>query len=960
MRAAHKLALLVLLMPTEVAFAQDVTGALDVRVTDAQGLHLPDVKVTVRNTSTGFERASVTAAAGTLRIVGLPVAIYEARTRASGFGPQVRTGIAVNVGATTVVEFGLEVARAEEMTVGAESPLIDVTDSGISELVTAVQIENLPLNGRQFGNLAALVPGVGLGFHPAPTKSTQLAPQVAGGTGRNINYVIDGGDDNDDTGGGLAQNFPLDSIDQFHVHTHRFRAEFGRSSGGVMSVVTRSGTNALRGSGFTYFRDRGLNSRTETERRNGLAKQDYRRYHFGASLGGPILKDRTHFFASFERIHQDTTQAVSTAPGPGRPPLFPEKDGVFGLPFRENIVVAKVNHQLDRNHFLTVRYGYNDTSQVDGSRPQAPPESWGTSRIAFHSANAGLNSVIGAGRLNEFVFQFSSSRGHTAANSDLPQETFPSGVAVGRNPNVESTREQQKYQFRDDLTWTRGSHELKVGVSLISEPRLALGIGSPGDSSLAYTYLEDRRDSPVFTIARLETFAGSANMANVPNQQYAAYVQDTWRATRRLVLYFGIRYDLVTGYADEEPNNQVTQDLQAAGRAGLFRGPGFPCPCPGFEDWGKDPRDDTNNVAPRVGFSYDAKGDGRLVVRGGVGRYFDFGYTNGTILIGRLGDQVARGTVYFHTNSRGIRNPDGSLFRVGDPLPPNQLGDVSRPIPQWGSNPRVKHPYTDQANLGLSWALGRRVAVEVDGVYSRGRDLPVIFNPNVRMGDPAGPRRFRGLLPRVGDSNFNASLSGGRSSFKAVTLALKKQWDGHTQLLASYTLSEARSTARAGNDEFLNSIVIDAFDPFNEVQFGPGGTDARHKVTVSGIWRPAWGLTIAPVFRYRSSLPYTVITGTDDNGNGVINDLPPGAPHVNQARGSAFSQLDLRLAKTIPLGGKTRLELLVDGFNLLDARNPVRFVGNMRAANFGQPTAYAGDFQAGEQRVVQLGARIEF
>jgi hypothetical protein len=212
----------------------------------------------------------------------------------------------------------------------------------------------------------------------------------------------------------------------------------------------------------------------------------------------------------------------------------------------------------------------------------------------------------------------------------------------------------------------------------------------------------------------------------------------------------------------------------------------------------------------------------------------------------------------------------------------------------------------------------------------------------------------------VGNANFVAHLAGGKSSYKGLSVAVKKRWDGRTQLLASYTLSEARSTARAGNDTFAASAVIDAFDPFNEVQFGPGGTDARHRVTVSGIWIPGWDLTIAPIFRYRSALPYTATARTDLNGDGIGNDLPPGTPHINQARGAAFSQLDLRLAKTIPLGRKTRLELLVEGFNLLGATNPVRFVGTMRAANFGQPTAYAGDFQAGEQRLFQLGARIEF
>src|SRR4029450_256489 len=167
-------------------------------------------------------------------------------------------------GATTAPEVRLSVAaKTEALTVVAETPLIDSTATGGGEIITSAQIENLPLNGRQFGNLAALVPGVSLGFHTDPTKSPQFAPQVGGGGGRNINYLIDGGDNNDDTVGGLVQNFPLDSIGEVNFKTQRFRAEYGRANGGVLTVVTKSGTNDLRGSAFGYFRDKSLNAQTE-------------------------------------------------------------------------------------------------------------------------------------------------------------------------------------------------------------------------------------------------------------------------------------------------------------------------------------------------------------------------------------------------------------------------------------------------------------------------------------------------------------------------------------------------------------------------------------------------------------------------------------------------------------------------------------------------------------------------
>ena len=353
------------------ANAQGTGGALTGTATDQQGLPLPGASISAQNTATGFQRTVTTSSTGTYSLPGLPVGTYEVKVSLTGFTPQTRKAV-VNVNTTTAVDFHLAVSTmSEELTVTAETPLIDSKASGVGEVVTGVQIENLPLNGRQFGNLAALVPGVSLGFHTDPTKSTQFAPQVNGGGGRNINYLIDGGDNNDDTVGGLVQNFPLDSIGEFNFQTQRFRADLGRANGGTITVVTKSGTNEFRASAFEYFRDNGLNSRTETEKLNDAPKGDYRRNQFGGSIGGPIVKDRTHFFASFERIQQDTTQAVNTRG------LYPEKDGVYTTPYRENMGVAKLTHQVNPQNLLSVRYGYNDNNQPYGASPTSPPRTGG-------------------------------------------------------------------------------------------------------------------------------------------------------------------------------------------------------------------------------------------------------------------------------------------------------------------------------------------------------------------------------------------------------------------------------------------------------------------------------------------------------------------------------------------------------------------------------------------------------
>ncbi|MBW8863054.1 MAG: carboxypeptidase regulatory-like domain-containing protein, partial [Acidobacteria bacterium] len=290
-------AVVALLLTCATAFAQQTTGVITGRVVDQQGAAVPGVTVTAKSPSTGFTRTETSDAEGVYRLAALPVGLYEVTAELQGFSTVSKKDIEVNVGQTQSVDFPMKVAAlAETVNVTGATPLIQTTSSSVGAVVDIKRIESLPLNGRQFANLAATVPGVGLGFHSDPTKSTQYAPQINGGAGRNVNYQIDGGDNNDDTVGGLVQNFPLDSIGEFNFETQRFRADTGRANGGTIKVVTKSGTNDFRGDAFELFRDKSLNGKSHTEETNNLPKGDYRKHQFGAALGGPIVKDKTHFF----------------------------------------------------------------------------------------------------------------------------------------------------------------------------------------------------------------------------------------------------------------------------------------------------------------------------------------------------------------------------------------------------------------------------------------------------------------------------------------------------------------------------------------------------------------------------------------------------------------------------------------------------------------------------------------
>ena len=234
---------LLLLFSSASAFAQQTTGNITGRVLDQQGAAMPGVAITAKNPATGFSRTETTDAEGVYRVSALQVGVYEVVAELTGFQTVSKQDIEVNVGQTVAIDFSMKVATiAETVTVTGATPLIETTSSSVGGVVSTRRIETIPLNGRQFANLAATIPGVGLGFHTDPTKSTQYSPQINGGNGRNVNYQIDGGDNNDDTVGGLLQLFPLEAIQEFNFQTQRFKAEYGRSNGGVLNVVTKSGT----------------------------------------------------------------------------------------------------------------------------------------------------------------------------------------------------------------------------------------------------------------------------------------------------------------------------------------------------------------------------------------------------------------------------------------------------------------------------------------------------------------------------------------------------------------------------------------------------------------------------------------------------------------------------------------------------------------------------------------------
>ena len=966
------------------ADAQQTTGTITGRVLDEQKGAVPGATVTAKNDSTGLTRSEISDSEGIYRITGLPVGSYALTIDLSGFQGQTRT-VQVSVSETITADFDLRVAQvAENVTVTAETPLVDTTSSAVGGLVDTRRVENLPLNGRQFANLAVTIPGVGLGFHADPTKSTQYSPQINGGNGRNVNYQIDGGDNNDDTVGGLLQLFPLEAIQEFNFLTSRYKAEYGRSNGGVMNIVTKSGTNDYRGSFFELFRDKSMNAKTETERRGSLAKQDYRRNQFGGSVGGPILQNRAHFFAAVERTNQDTSQAVSSQG------LFPEKDGVFATPYRETLFTGKATANLTPTQYLSVRYGRNQNSQPYGATPRATQDNWGDSRNKFNSINVNHNASLRGAKLNELVFQYADFDNHISALSQLPFESFPNSVTTGQNPNTPQSTAQKKYQFRNDFSWHAAGmgglgHDFKAGVNFINEPRLFITFNT-GKGVIQYNHLNNDVNGPLSNVILND----GDSRANIPIKQYSGYVQDDWRISDRVTMNLGLRYDLVTGLQFDQsknPNYLLAQELGAAGRFANVAG---------YENFGKTPKDDTNNWQPRLGVVWNVRGDARNLVRAGWGIYTDFGYTNSNVLFPAADASGSRfGTVFSATNTSGLRNPDGSLFRVGQPLSNLASQNEAGALPLFGQwvDPRLEQPETRQASVGWSHELMANTVVTADYVHIDGRKLNVRPRLNTRVN--GGARRFADIPFSPNSSATRAAISRGKSDYDGLILGVRRRLSRGVDFTASYTLSRGRSTIGTAGDELDTRYLQDATNPFDDPRMlGPNRrTDARHRISASATMQLPWSLRVAPILIFRSALPVYIGEGVDLNLDGELNDLPERAvafdgfdsngvvrakdigpcETINCGRGPRFSQLNLRVSRTFRLMGRANVEAIGEIFNLFNAINPaniestisgvvqtVRLVGGAANPTYMQPTRFAGDFQQPEQRVGQIGFRFTF
>ncbi len=911
-----RLALAVALVCAPPAMAQQslTTASVTGRVTDPSGAALPGATIVARHLERNQEHRAISASDGRYRLLSLPVGPYEVRVFADGFAARTAQ-LTLRLGDARDLPIALTVAgMTAQVDVSTDAPLVETRRTQIAHVITPREIDDLPLNGRNYLDLALLAPGVSRTVQRNTERfaETSAVPGtgISFGGQRNLHntFIVDGVSANDDAAGLAGTYFAEDVIRELQVVTSGGVAEFGRASAGIVNVVTRSGGNQRAGRAYGFFRNSALDAR------NPLATSDdpLTQAQYGLTLSGPLVRDRTFWFANAERTQFDRTGTITILPGnvaavnavldqagyPG--PRIAR--GEFPTGYDTTNVFGRVDHSPGAER-LAVRYSlYDVASRNARSVGGLNAVSRGTALIDRDQAVAvnWLSSRSNAW-LNELRAQASRSRLAAPPNDASAPAVMVNGVAnFGRSSSSPTGRDLDVYELSDSYTVQLGSHLIKAGGVLLYE---RLHMEFPGAMRGMYTFSSLATMQAGRYINFQQAFGEAGQFQANPN--LGVFVQDEWRPRTDLTINAGLRYDLQ-----------------------------------GIED---PVRTDTNNVSPRLGVAF-APGIGQTIVRATGGFYYD------RIPLRAVSNALQRDGV-------GYRVALLTFGQAGAPSFPAVLGGMPEGLLSnvTSIDPGIESGVGRQASVEVERQLGRTWSATVGYLHLTGRHI--IMSRNINVPPMTAAQAAAVGHPNLGrpDARFGNNgqfQSIGQSRFGALTVAVNTRRGRWGALRASYTLSKALDDA--GNAFF--SSPQDSADV--GADWGRSDNDQRHRMTLSGTTPALAGVRLAGLFSYSSAPPFNVQTGTDRNNDTNPNDRPAG---VGRNTGGGFdgATLDLRVSRAFAVGRGHRAEILMDAFNALNRSNflipnNIFGTGATPVPAFGQPTA------AGDPRQLQLGLRWSF
>jgi hypothetical protein len=968
---------------SSVAYAQQGTADLRGRVADQQGSAIPAVPIVVRNQESGLFRETVSGPDGTFLLSGMNPGVYEVTAELVGFRKYHTRGIELAVGRSTQLEIRLELgAVAETVTVTGESPLVDTSSKAIGGNVSAKEFVDLPSFNRNFTGYLALVPGVVSTVSATTFGADSIS--VAGQNVRNVNYTMDGSNNNDTFNGGnggAQARVPVEAVQEFQLLTSQFDAEFGLASGGVVNSVSKQGTNQFHGSAFFFWQDESLTSKDYFAEQGGFDKPKTQQQQWGGTLGGPIIQNKMHFFGSLERIVLDggvTTQI------PSRPDL--ERTD-----FEETRVwntFVRFDNQLNANHTWGLRW-LRETSpqpiQINAEN-HTPPRYEAETDVDW-TLVANLSSVLGSNKVNTFRVSAVSEDvffGNPLFNSGEDQKSLLPQLNFLNFQDQQSARANRRldvaYGADNIFAWFLpnawgGSHDLKFGVSYLYSSLRTQDFGNLNGTFTIPSDVDFNPAIPRTYPERLMIRVGRPVDFYMKGHFIGTFVQDKWQPADRLTVSAGLRYDVE-----------------------LLRTPNQLNPL--FTDPDSYPTD-ANNFAPRLGFTYALDAQSRSVVRGGFGVFFQrTAYTFLTPMFssGRYSDSF---TAMFPENNADPGPRAGNFptnpFLANGPFVDHAAIDAMFPPGTLNQNvgtvrfdhPDRKNAWSRQYSIGYERQIGATLGVSVDYIRSEQRDQYVLMdlNPGIRDTTLATStlRRVYPIVGEVGEfiGRVDTPVNVGEITYNSVQVAMTKRLSGGFNGRLSYAFSRGRGNMATGQADLAHYQLLD--DLNQDQEYGPTNVDRPHVFTAAASYEVprTKGLKVSGVYHVRSGTPFSLMDTTNDlDRNGLTSNeyLPAGTYSGigqdaitvdykggrNGTYGPAYASLDMRMGYQFRFAGGRTLNAFVDVFNATNEpnfANPINFNTNTANASDRRLTATflkLTNLVNGVTRTFQLNLRYGF
>ncbi|HWC78220.1 MAG TPA: TonB-dependent receptor [Blastocatellia bacterium] len=962
---------------------QAATGTLSGRVVDTNDAVIVGAKVTAIQNATGIQREAKSNDEGLFVITNLTPGDYEVKVEQQGFKIHVYTNVIVPVGQTVRVNAKLEVGQVTGHDYSSDVPLIK-TDSSVVDLITSSrEISSLPLNGRNFLELALLAPGNSPAPNFDPTKTNTVLISSAGQIGRGGNVTIDGADNNDDVVGGSLVNISQDAVQEFQIATNRFSAQLGRSGSSVINIVTKAGSNAYHGSGSFFFRDRRLQGLPATFDRNN-EEPPFDRQQYSVTLGGPLISDKAFWFGALEYRNQDGAVLVGqrdTATRSITRDFAP-------APLNDLLVTGRGDWVVTNEHRLAFRYSLERAEDVGASTLIRPIGSASQRQEASNNYQSFLGNwtFYNIGIVNNLTFNVTNFINRTEPVTPGPQLTFPS-IQDGASFRVPQQTRMNRIQFSDGLSWVKGQHTFNLGGEFQRiDSDLDLKVFQQGRIELVqdFAFFDHNGDGQIndndllFAVTlRSATPERALILPDTDNNHFAFYIQDDWRVHPQLMLNLGLRYELDTDVKNvsrvDELNPLILPFLSG------------------------ERKRDTNNFGPRIGFNWSTP-KGGTSVHGGYGIYYDRVtleiQTLERGLDGRaLAVEVRAGNAFFVDPNTGMFPPFAPNISnpfTGFILPGAGAGGINI-IDNTLQNPMVQH-----MNLGIEQQFGEDFVVRADYLHNFGthfiigRTIGTVFNPVV-----GGPDRVVNLESSV------------KTKYDGLLVSFEKRFSKGYQFRASYTLARAFNYA---NDDQI-PFAAGPIDSNNlQLEYGPPPNDQRHRFTLSGVFDLPWEFRVAPIWTMASGVPMDILlpdastripllqrnaggrifhTGSElnsfiqqVNSGGGINGAPLPLVGDDARFNDGFNSFDLRVSRPLILREDIILEPAAEVFNLFNVTNVLGVsninysgfanalvrdssdpndAGFLRSSSFGRPVTTAGGvFGSGGPRAFQFAVRLTF